>query len=142
MFIFSICVLLAISFMLWRKTLLKDTSRSVWVILYEKLWLKYKAEYSRRHLPLRNFWNTYCTAIIMCHTNFPNKKLSKLIKIYLTIISDLDANFIIMKTIIPEIADECLDNLILNAINTIRKKMKNVLMLPPYANLSIKSQKY
>ena len=78
----------------------------------------------------------------MCHTNFPNKKLSKLIKIYLTIISDLDANFIIMKTIIPEIADECLDNLILNAINTIRKKMKNVLMLPPYANLSIKSQKY
>ena len=78
----------------------------------------------------------------MCHTNFPNKKLSKLIKIYLTIISDLDANFIIMKTIIPEIADECLDNLILNAINTIRKKMKNVLMLPPYTNLSIKSQKY
>ena len=37
-----------------------------------------------------------------------------------------------------KIAVECLDNLILNAINTIRKKkIKNVLMLPPYTSLYV-----
>ena len=53
---------------------------------------------------------------------------------------DLDTNCITMETINQEIADECLNNLILNAINTIRK-MKNVLMLPPYTSLYIKSWK-
>ena len=37
---------------------------------------------------------------------------------------DLDTNFITTEKINQEIADECLDNLIVNAINTIRKNKK------------------
>ena len=52
-----------------------------------------------------------------------NNKLLKPIDIYLVIMSDSDANCLTMETI-KKIADECLDNLILNAINTIRKNKK------------------
>ena len=38
--------------------------------------------------------------------------------------SDMDTNCLITETINHKIADECLDNLILNAINTIRKNRK------------------
>ena len=43
--------------------------------------------------------------------------------------SDLDTNCLNMETINQKIADECLDNLILNAINTIKKIKKS-----PYAS--------
>ena len=46
------------------------------------------------------------------------------IEIYLVIMSDLDANCKTMKMINKKIADECLNNLILNAINTILKNKK------------------
>ena len=38
--------------------------------------------------------------------------------------SDLDTNCLTMETINQKIADECLDNVILNAVNTIRKNKK------------------
>ena len=38
--------------------------------------------------------------------------------------SDLDTNCLTMEKINQKIADECLDNVILNAINTIRKNKK------------------
>ena len=38
--------------------------------------------------------------------------------------SDLNTNCLTMETINRKIADECLDNLILNAINKIRKNKK------------------
>ena len=53
-----------------------------------------------------------------------NKKLLKPIEIYLPIISDLDTNCLTVEMINQKIAAKCLDNLILNTINTIRKKDK------------------
>ena len=53
-----------------------------------------------------------------------NNKLLKPIEIYLAIISDLDTNCLTMETINQKIADQCLDNLILNVIDTIRKNKK------------------
>ena len=46
------------------------------------------------------------------------------VEIYLAIESDFDTNSLTMETINQKIADECLDNLILNAINTVRKNKK------------------
>ena len=53
-----------------------------------------------------------------------NNKVSKPIEIYLALMCDLDTNCITTEKINQEIADECLGNLILNAINTIRKNKK------------------
>ena len=50
--------------------------------------------------------------------------LKKPIEIYLAIMSDLDTNCLTMETINQKIANECLDNLILNAINRLRKNKK------------------
>ena len=53
-------------------------------------------------------------------TNCHNKVL-KPIAIYLAILSDLNTNCKTMETINNKIVDECLDNVILDAINTIKK---------------------
>ena len=50
-----------------------------------------------------------------------NNKLLKPVEIYLAVMSDLDTNCVTTETFTQVIADECLGNLILNAINTIRK---------------------
>ena len=53
-----------------------------------------------------------------------NDTFLKPTEIYLAIMSDLDTDCLTVELINKKVADECLDHLILNVINTKRKKKK------------------